>query len=384
MELLSRAVSADDPLIQSIRFDSIFALPQFAFLWGDGIFYYVEIRDTNAETDTVTPVCVKKVPPNLTVALCPSSPQIIDGPSGASNWKEILRALLSFLKENHKCVAVTINQKPPSPQFLRDKLDGCRLSYSYDVMIDLSNELRILYYNMDKRHRYTLRKSSHCSDAELSSGDWLENTGFIIRQGTREESLQEFYALWRENMWRNYERLSYLNKLLFIDDLSLNTLVTRFKKLYPYGLFKLFTIYDKDCQPGASAIFYTSNNLTTIPMVYWTEIASSEDGRKKGLPTLLLWYSIQWFKKHGFRRYYMGGYYLRDLNKAHSLYKRGFGAQTVSGLSLSWLTQPIRPIYNIASSFIQPLTPAYYYSLENLTDRLRAKLLRRARVSSSV
>jgi len=383
MELLSRAVSADNRLIGSSRFDSIFALPHFATLWGGKTFFYVEIRDTNAGIDTVTPVKVSKVPPNLTVALCPSPPQIIDGPNGVSNWREVLKALLLFLKESYKCVAVTVNQKPPNPQFVRGKVDGCKLSYGYDVMIELSDELRTIYHNMDKRHRYTLRKSSGRSDVELSSADWLENTGFTIRQGTSEESLQEFNALWRESMCRIYERMSYMGKLFFTDNLSLNTLVTRFRKLYPYGLFKLFTIYNKDYRPGASAIFYTSNNLTAVPMVYWTEIASSEDANKKGLPTLLLWYSIQWFKKHGFRRYYMGGYYPRDPNIGHSLYKRGFGGQTVSGLSLLWLTQPIGTVYNIASSFTQPLTPMHLPLME-LTDRLRAKLLGSARLSSSV
>jgi hypothetical protein len=333
----------------------------------------VEIRDTNAGIDTVTPVRVSKVTPNLTVALCPSPPQIIDGPSGVSNWKEVLNTLFVFLKENYKCVAVTIYQSPTDLQFVRGKLDGCKLSYNYDAMIDLSNELRTIYYNMDKRHRYTLRKSSGCSDVELSSGNWLEKTGFTLRQGRSEESLQEFNALWRESMWRIYMRMSHLRKLLFVDYLSLNILVTRFRKLYPYGLFKLFTVYDKNYQPGASAIFYTSNNLTTIPTVYWTEIASSEDGNKEGLPTLLLWYSIQWFKKHGFRRYYMGGYYPGDPNTGHALYKRGFGAQTVSGLSLLWLTQPISTIYNIASFFTQPLNPLP--SLGDLTYLLRAKLL---------
>jgi hypothetical protein len=47
----------------------------------------------------------------------------------------------------------------------------------------------------------------------------------------------------------------------------------------------------------------------------------------------------------------MGGYYPRNPNKGHTLYKRGFGAQTVSGLSLLWLTQPISAIYNVAFFF---------------------------------
>jgi hypothetical protein len=139
MEFLSRAVSPDDHLIRSSRLDSIFALPHFRTLARDGLFLYVEIGDTNARINTLTPVRVLKVRPNLIVASCPSPPQIIEGPSRINNWKEVLNALLLFLKENYNCVVVTIQQRPHDPQFARGKLDGCRLSYSYDAMIDLSN-----------------------------------------------------------------------------------------------------------------------------------------------------------------------------------------------------------------------------------------------------
>lgn len=373
MELLSRAVSANDYLIRSSRFDSIFALPRFATLSGDGLFFYVEIRDTNAGVNTFTPVKVLKVGSNLTVASCPSPPQIIDGPSRISSWKEVLNALLLFLKKNYNCMVVTMEQRPNDPQFIRGKLDGCKLSYHYDVMIDLSKELRTIYYNMDKRHRYTLRESSGCSDVELSSGDWLEKAGPTIRQGRSEESLHEFNALWIESMARIYNRMSQLRKLVFVDSLPLNDLVTKFRKLYPYGLFKLFTVYDEDEKPGASAIFYTSDNFTKIPIAYWTEIASSADGNKKGLPTLLLRYTIQWFKEHEFRRFYMGGYYPSGRNikpeKGHTLYKQGFGAQMVSGLSVLWLSQPISTIYDVASFFTQPIDPI------NFALCLKAKLL---------
>lgn len=160
-------------------------------------------------------------------------------------------------------------------------------------------------------------------------------------------------------MRRLYGRFGGLRKLLLVDYLSLDDLVARFKKLHTYDLFKLFTIYDEDGQPGASAMFYTSNNFTRIPMVYWTEIASSDKGNERGLPTLLLWYAIQWFKEHGLQRFYMGGYYPRSPNEGHSLYKRGFGAHIVSGLSVLWLTQPITAIYDVISFFTQPLNLTY-------------------------
>lgn len=359
MELLAKAVSADNHIIRSSRFDSIFALPQFATLWGEGMFFYVEIGIPEDGINTVTPVRVFNVGPNLMVARCPSTPQIISGPSKVSHWKEVINTLILFLKENYNCISVFINQAPHDPQFIRGKLDGCRLTRRYDVMIDLTDDLRTIYYNMDKRHRYTLRKSSGRSDAALLSADWLEKTGLSIGEVRSEADLLEFNGLWRESMRRLHERLGGLRKLLFVDYLSLDDLVARFKKLHTYGMFKLFTIYDEDGQPAASAMFYTSSNFTRIPMVYWNEIASSDEGNERGLPTLLLWYAIQWFKEHGFQRFYMGGYYPRSPNEGHSLYKRGFGAQIVSGLSVLWLTQPITAIYDVISFFTQPLDLSY-------------------------
>lgn len=359
MELPVKAVTAGDRIVRSSTFDSIFALPHFATLWGEGMFFYVEIGIPDEGIDTVTPVRVFNGGPNLMAATCPSAPQIISGPSKVSNWKKVINTLFLFLKKKYNCIYISVNQAPHDPQFIRGKLDGCKLTHLYDVVIDLTDDLSTIYCNMEKRHRYTLRKSSGLSDVALLSANWLEKTGLAIEEGTSEQNLLEFNELWRESMRRLYERFSGLRKLLFVDYLPLDDLVAKFKKLHTCDLFRLFTIYDEDGQPGASAIFYTSNNFTRVPMVYWTEIASSDKGNKRGLPTLLVWYAIQWFKEHGLQRFYMGGYYPRDPNIGHNLYKRGFGAQIVSGLSVLWLTQPVTAIYDAISLFTKPLESAY-------------------------
>lgn len=195
MELLAKAVSADDHIIRSSRFDSIFALPHFATLWGEGMFFYVEIGIPDEGINTVTPVRVFHGGPNLMVATCPSPPQIISGPSKVSHWKEVINTLFLFLKENYNCISISVNQAPHDPQFIRGKLDGCKLTHLYDVMIDLTDDLRTIYYNMDKRHRYTLRKSSGRSDVALLSSDWLEKTGLAIEEGRSEADLLEFNGL---------------------------------------------------------------------------------------------------------------------------------------------------------------------------------------------
>lgn len=354
MEFLLRNLSMDDVylLIRSSRLDSVFALPPFAELWARGdekTCFYVEIKDTNARVSTITPVIISKLKLGLRVASCPTPPQVIDRPNKVNDWEEVLNTLIRHLEENYNCIAVSINQRPHDPQFVRGKIDGCRLSHNYDVVIDLSNELRTIYYNMDKRHRYTMRKSSGCSNDALLFGDWLQKTDFTIRQGRSEKSLHEFRTLWVETLERMSENFNPLRKLLYRDPLTLNSLVAVFNKLHPHGLVKLFTMYDEDGQLGAGAIFYTSNDFTKVPTAYWSAGASSEEGRRKGLPTLLQWYVIQWFKEHGCQRYYMGGYDVKNPNDGPSLFKRGFGGQIVSGLTVSWLPQPLSTMRDIAS-----------------------------------
>lgn len=338
-------------LPRNIKFESIFALPEFVELearGGEKACFYVEIKDANARINCVIPVIISKLKLGLRVASCPVPPQVIGVSDKVNNWKGVLNTLIRYLKEDYKCIAVLMKQRPHDPQFIRGNLNGCRLAYSQDIMIDLSKELRTIYYNVDKRHRYTLRKASGCSDDELLSGDWLQKTGFTIRQGRGEESLHEFRALWVETFKRMYESFNPLRKLLYRDPLTLNSLITVFNKLYPHGLVKLFTIYDEDGKPGASAIFYISNNFTKTPMAYWSAGASSEEGRRKGLPALLQWYVIQWFKEHGYQRYYMGGYDFKNPGDGPSLFKRGFGGRIVSGLTVTWLAQPLSIMRDIA------------------------------------
>jgi len=355
MEFLSRNLSMSDVYssIRSIRFDSIFAIPYFVELLSKDagkIRFYVEISDVKAGTSTITPIIITKFKPCLRTAFCPSPPQVVNGPNEINKrWKEMLNMLICHIKENHNCIVISLMQRPHDPKFIMGSLHGCKLSRNYDVMFDLSNQLDTVYFSMDKRHRYTLRKASGCSDDELLSDAWLQKTSFMIKQGESQESLREFRALWIKTLKRMYKSFNPWRKLLYRDPLTLNSLIAVFNKLHSHGLVKLFTICDNNGQPGASAIFYASGNFTKVPTVYWSAGASSEEGRMKGLPLLLQWYIIQWFRKHGYQRYYMGGYDAKNPNDGPSLFKKGFGGQIVSGLNITWLAQPLRPIYDLVS-----------------------------------
>jgi hypothetical protein len=378
VKFFSRALPLNDvfSLLRSSRFCSVSALPHFVKFWASGggkDGFYVETSDDNGEVRTVTPVIVSRGRLRLTLAHCPSVPQIVDGLDVVDDWKGVLDSVILFLRGKCKCVKITVEQRPYDLQFVKGRLNGCNLSYCHDALVDLSNELRAVYYNMDKRHRYTLRKCTGCSDAELSSGDWLKKTDLSIDEGKNEESLQDFRTLLVATRERVYEGFSSVRKFAFTTTYYNSLLTTRlamFKELYPYGLVKLFTLRDKNERPGASVMLVTSNDLTKVPMAYWDVGGSSEDGRKSGLPTLLQWYVIQRLKEHDYKRYYLGGYNAGNPDDALSLFKRGFGGQIVSGLTAVWLTQPVKAMHNIAYLFTQPLDPLY------VADALRAKLWR--------
>lgn len=355
MKLFSKSVSVNDVylLLSSIKFDSIFALPHFMELEAmqdENILSYVEISDAESEMNMIIPVIVSKSKLGLNTAFCPSPPQVVeDSSKDNERWKEILNTLNRYIRKNYNCIAISMNQRPHDPKFITNNLNECKISHNYDIMIDLSNEICTIYSNIDKRHRYTLRKATGCSDSEILSGKWLQKAVFTIKQGESQESLLEFRVLWIKTLERMYESFSTQEKLLYKDPLTLDRLTLVFNKLHPHGLVKLFTAYDNDKQPGASAIFFTSNNFTKIPMVYWSAGASSEEGRKKGLPLLLQWYVIRWFKEQGYQMYYMGGYDDKNPHSGPSLFKKGFGGQLVSGLTVTWLSQPFRSMRNIVS-----------------------------------
>jgi hypothetical protein len=258
--------------------------------------------------------------------------------------------LIQYIKKNFGCVAVSINQRPHDPRFLKGVLKGYKLVHNYDVVIDLSVELKMIYDRMDKRCRYNLRRASGCLDDDLLSPKWLQRTSYRIGWVADRETLREFRVLWVDTLKRLYENLGLVGKLFYRDPLTLSQLMRVFSKLSQLGLVGLFTIYDEDEQPGASVILYISGCFTRMPMAYWSAGASSEEGRRKGLPTLLQWYIIQWLKEQGYQRYYMGGYDAGNPDSGPSLFKRSFGGRIVSGLTATWFARPLSLLNSFATN----------------------------------
>jgi hypothetical protein len=136
-----------------------------------------------------------------------------------------------------------------------------------------------------------------------------------------------------------YRSFSIFRKLSYKDPLTMDHLRNVFRKLGRLGLVKSFMIYG-DEQPGAGAIVFISGGFGRIPMAYWSAGASSEYGRRKGLPTLLQWYIIHFLKKEEYGRYYMGGYDVEEVERGPSLFKKGFGGHVVPGFTLRWISKP--------------------------------------------
>jgi len=349
-------------LMSSVKFYSLFALPPFLELYAldQGApakkIFYLEIKNLEEEVDALVPVVISRNRLHLSLAFSPSPPQFIEGfDKMDEKWKDMLNSLLNYLRKQYNIIVFSMDQRPHDPRFIKERLAGWNTYYTYDILIDLTNNIEKIYYNMDKRHRYTLRKAIRCSDKELISYCWLKKTGYTVQEGKNIEAIREFRTLWIETFSRMYESFRLSRKLLYKDPLTLEKLYKTVNKLQPYGLVKLFTIYDEIGDPGASAIFFVSGDFLNIPMAFWSAGASSEKGRKKGMPLLLQWYAIRWFKEHGYQRYFLGGYDPANPYNGPSLFKKGFGGLLVSGLIATWYSQPLELIQNFISYMTNPL-----------------------------
>jgi len=348
-------------LLSSVKFRSIFALPPFVELQSldqkasAKKIFYIEIKNLEEGVDALVPMIISRNRLDLNLAFSPSPPQFIEGNDIMNElWKVMLDSLLNYLKKQYNISAFSMCQRPYDPIFIKERLNGWDMQYTYDIVINLSNDIEKIYYNFDKRHRYALRKATGCSDRELITSECLKKTGYIIQEAEDIDAIREFRSLWTMTLNRMYESFSLPRRLFYKDPLTLEKLYKTFNKLKPYGLIKLFTIYDETGNPGASNIYFVSGEFLDIPTALWSAGASTEKGRKKGFPLLLHWYAIRWFKENGYKRYFLGGYDATNPHSGPSLFKKGFGGLLVSGVIASWYSQPFRLIRRVVSYMTNP------------------------------
>lgn len=199
-----------------------------------------------------------------------------------------------------------------------------------DLMLPLSEGLQKIYDGLEKRHRYTLRRSAGLEDEDIVrfSPKILDKCGGVFRDGIEFPFIDQFYELWMVTVEKMRRQLDAL-ELRGVEEgfrreiyrKSINQLVTR-------GLARVFLL----CRGGkaiAGAVVHLSSGHTAVNQAYWSAGAATYEAKKEGLPLLLQWLIIGWLSRNEYAEYYLGG--TEDKSSGPTLFKLGFGAIPVSG-----------------------------------------------------
>jgi lipid II:glycine glycyltransferase (peptidoglycan interpeptide bridge formation enzyme) len=116
-----------------------------------------------------------------------------------------------------------------------------------------------------------------------------ERAGVTVREGTGDEDLRAFYALYLGTM-RRHRSLPRAWRQLTLDQ----------RLLGPSGTFRLF-LAEHEARPVAAAVFHTHRD--TIDLLY----NGSDEGARDLRPNFALyWHAMRWAIENGFRRFDWG------------------------------------------------------------------------------
>lgn len=270
----------------------------------------------------------------IKVIQCFTDPVVIHGVLPESELHKAITEFLNYLTIGHRLEIISVTQWPTlKPDSFPPKFKNWELSLRYSLIIDLSQENEKLFYNLEKRTRYVLRKATKLDDKELISSKLINIFQSSIKISSDYRDLKYFYK-----DWSDLKEKIIKEGLMPSNALEKSVLDKSFKYLSEVGFVKLFLIFDGNGKIGASAIIFTIKDFLIHPTAYYSAGTSSEIGRKLGLPTVLQWFIINWLKYSGFRFYDLGGY-IPDPNHGPSQFKKGFGGVLIKGWTLT--SQPL-------------------------------------------
>jgi hypothetical protein len=205
-----------------------------------------------------------------------------------------------------------------------------------DLFIDLKKDPVDLYYSFKKRHRYTIRKSLGMSDSEIlkkiGEDPFFDN---IVIESSNYEGIKTFSRLLIYQLTKIAKESKFgVQALINLSSYySLENLTKVWNILGKEGLLRIFFAQRNQCEPQAGVALFVSKNYLYSPMAYWWLGASTYDGERKGLPTILQFAVMNILKRDGYERYFLGGIG-NDLKQASSgttLFKKGFGGEFKQG-----------------------------------------------------
>ena len=276
---------------------------------------------------------------------CFVSPIVINGTLSKIEKCYVITQFINYLSTNYNHQIISITQLPnPKPFLFTPEFKKWKLSFIYSLIVDLSLKKEKLFYNLEKRTRYTLRKFTKLGNKDLISDKLISNFQNNIKVSSDYKDLKYFYK-----DWIDIKKKIIQEGLIPPNTLEKSILDNTFVSLSKANYVKLFLIFDEYGKIGASAIIFTIKDTLIHPIAYYSAGSSSEIGRKLGLPTILQWFIINWLKCHKFQYYDLGGYN-PDPNHGPSQFKKGFGGTPIKGWTLikqSPLIQYLNSILNL-------------------------------------
>jgi hypothetical protein len=262
----------------------------------------------------------------LKIAYVPSPPNLIK--SFSSFNSDLLKEISETI--NYQVLLMRVHP--------HDKVSGFRLIKNNffivkdraDLFLDLKKSIAEIYYNFEKRTRYTLRKSLGLKDAELlrkfAEDPYLGN---IVYEESSEKGIQLFSKLLKYQFTKvtlEAKRKNSKELLRLYSYYSIENIKKVFTILGQEGLIRLFFAQKAAPEPEVGTALFVSKKYLYSPMAYWWLGASTYSAEKKGLPTILQFSIINELKRKGYERYFLGGVEA-NFKQAYSgptLFKRGF------------------------------------------------------------
>jgi len=271
----------------------------------------------------------------LKIAYVPSPPNLIKNFSSFDS---------DLLKEIGKTIDYQIIVMRVHPH---DKVSGLRLIKNCfvvkdkaDLFLNLKKSITEIYYNFEKRTRYTLRKSLGLKDAELLRKLAEDPTwGNIIYEESSEKGIQLFSKLLKYQFTKialETKRKNSKELLRLYSYYSVENIKKVFTILGQEGLIRLFFAQKDASEPEVGMALFVSKKYLYSPMAYWWLGASTYSAEKKGLPTILQFSIINELKKEGYERYFLGGVEanFKQASSGPTLFKRGFTSDFKQGYLL--------------------------------------------------
>jgi lipid II:glycine glycyltransferase (peptidoglycan interpeptide bridge formation enzyme) len=323
---------------KNIKLEGLFSLPWY-LEWITRDIPKAKIFYATLDLNIILPIIFLKKN-FINVAYMSSPPNLIYGNLDLNNLTfDILKEISSIINFHILIIRIHPHDNVSRVKLLSNK-SYLLVEDKADLFINLKKSVADIYYNFEKRTRYTLRKALKLNDAEIlkqfTNDPYLDG---MIYEESNEKGLIDFSRLLKyqlakialESKRKNVKEFLGLQSYYSIENLK-----KTFEILGREGLLRLFFARGAHQEPEAGVALFVSKDYLSSPMAYWWLGASTYSAERKALPTILQFSIINILKNEGYKRYFLGGVGkdFRKVSTGPALFKRGFSKNFKQGYLL--------------------------------------------------